>query len=83
MIRDELRRLAPRRLVVLGGERAVSASVVAAAQGGPLLLSAPTGVAVSVRGELARLAPPELTVLGGVKAVSWTVENELASYIVR
>lgn len=58
---------------------ALSAAAAAALLGGPLLLTAPTALAPSVRAEIARLAPGRILISGGPSVVSERVAAELAA----
>lgn len=56
---------------------ALSAAAVAAAAGGPLLLTGPDSLPSAVESELRRLEPSRIVVLGGTQAVSPRVERTL------
>ena len=56
---------------------ALSAAPMAAAQGGPLLLSAPTALPDVVASELTRLDPAEVIITGGTAVVSAAVEAQV------
>ncbi|MBO3664991.1 cell wall-binding repeat-containing protein [Microbacterium stercoris] len=56
----------------------LSAAPAAAAQGGPLLLTAPNQLPAVVRDELLRLQPQKIVVVGGTGAVSAGVYAQLA-----
>lgn len=58
---------------------ALSAAPAAAVQGGPLLLTYPTGLPDSVRDEIKRLKPAKIVVVGGTAAVSPSVVSALTS----
>jgi putative cell wall-binding protein len=53
---------------------------VAAAAGGPILLTTPSSLAGATASELSRLKPQRIVVLGGTSAVSDGVLNSLRSY---
>ena len=57
----------------------VAAGPVAAALGGPVLLSPKAGLGTAVRNELKRLAPQRLVLAGGTGALSATVESSAES----
>ena len=59
----------------------LSGSAAAGELGGPLLLTAPGALPVSVATELARLKPRRVVVLGGTSAVSNTVVLQLRGYL--
>ena len=59
---------------------ALVAVPAAAAAGGPILLSLPTGVPQATIDEITRLAPDRIVVLGGTGALSVGVEARLKSY---
>jgi len=59
----------------------LSGSAAAGELGGPLLLTAPGGLPVSVATELARLKPRRVVVLGGTSAVSDAVVLQLRGYL--
>ncbi|MET0886290.1 MAG: cell wall-binding repeat-containing protein [Mycetocola sp.] len=56
---------------------ALAAAPAAAAQGGPLLLTAATALPKSVLDEIIRLKPQKIVVVGGTGAVSASVYNQL------
>ena len=56
---------------------ALSAAPAAAAQGGPLLLTARTSLPSATAAELARLKPAKIVVVGGTGVVSGTVQTAL------
>lgn len=58
---------------------ALSASALAAAAGGPLLLVQPTSIPAPVAAELRRLAPEKIIIAGGTSVVSTAVEKALKS----
>lgn len=60
---------------------ALSAGPAAAAQGGVLLLTPPTGLTPALRDELSRLDPERIVVAGGTGSVSRAVEIELRSFV--
>jgi cell wall-associated protease len=60
---------------------ALSASVLAAQVGGPLLLSDPDRLPAPVAEELGRLFPGEVIIMGGEEAVSAAVENAVDSLL--
>jgi YVTN family beta-propeller protein len=57
---------------------ALSAGPAAAAEGGPLLLTAGTSLPAAVKAEIQRLSPARIVVVGGTGAVSAGVFNQLA-----
>lgn len=59
---------------------ALSAGPLAAARGGPMLLTASTVIPAATDTELRRLRPAEIVVLGGPGAVSQAVATRLAGY---
>lgn len=59
---------------------ALAASAAAGAQRGPVLLSRPGDVPMSVQDELARLQPGRIVVLGGSAILSDAVRNTVAAY---
>ena len=59
---------------------ALSGGVAAGRQGGPVLLTSPTGLPGATRTELTRLKPARIVVLGGPNAVSDGVLAALRSY---
>lgn len=58
---------------------ALSAAAAAAVSGGPLLLTSPTSLPVSVRTEIEALHPTTIKVIGGTSAVSPSVFSDLSS----
>lgn len=63
----------------VGFADALSAGPAAAALGGPLLLTTPTGLPAPVRDEIERLDPDRIIVIGGPASVSDAVVAQLAS----
>lgn len=59
---------------------ALSAAPAAVKLGGPLLLTMPGGLPVSIAREIARLKPTRIILVGGVNAVSSAVERTLRGY---
>jgi len=59
---------------------ALAGAPLAAATGGPVLLTSPTSLPSTVRNELTRLNPRKIVILGGSGAVSDTVKSQLAAY---
>lgn len=57
---------------------ALSAAPAAAKQGGPLLLTPPTGLPSSVRAEIQRLRPNLIVVVGGTSVLSNTIYSQLS-----
>jgi putative cell wall-binding protein/heat shock protein HslJ len=64
----------------LGFGDALTASVAAADDGGPVLLSTQSQLPAATRSELDRLAPAEIVIVGGESAVGPEVEGELTTY---
>lgn len=60
---------------------ALTGAPVAAAAGGPLLLTPSSSLPAAIRDELARLSPHRLVVLGGVGVIDHNVVNQAASYL--
>ncbi|WP_341952955.1 cell wall-binding repeat-containing protein [Salinibacterium sp. TMP30] len=58
---------------------ALSAAPAAAKQGGPLLLTPPTGLPNSVRAEILRLQPSLIVVVGGAGVLSSTIYAQLSA----
>lgn len=59
---------------------ALAAAPAAAAQGGPLLLTAPGALSAPVKSQLARLRPQRVVIAGGTGAVSAAVATQLKAY---
>lgn len=58
---------------------ALSAAPLAAAVGGPLLLTDPTSLTIATRDEIWRLAPSRVFIVGGAAAIDVDVELQLGS----
>ena len=73
-----------RSVVIATGEDfpdALAAVPVAAAAGGPLLLTSPTTLPEATRTAIATLAPKRIRIIGGTAAVPVTIEDALAELL--